>query len=101
MNPQWKKGVLDVVVLAQLAKKDQYGYELCEHIQTQMDVTTASLYVLLKRFVNDGLVTTYLVDGGGGPARKYYSLTVEGKKRCAEIMKQWLQFVSGVNALLK
>ena len=101
MNPQWKKGVLDVVVLAQLAKKDQYGYELCDHIQTQMDVTTASLYVLLKRFVNEGLVTTYLVDGGNGPARKYYSLTEAGKAKTSEMMGQWLQFVSGVNALLK
>lgn len=101
MNPQWKKGVLDVVVLAQLAKQDQYGYELCDHIQTQMDVTTASLYVLLKRFVNEGLVITYLVDGGNGPARKYYKLTETGKAKYKEIMAQWLQFVSSVNALLK
>ena len=100
MNPQWKKGVLDVVVLAQLAKKDQYGYELCEHIQTQMDVTTASLYVLLKRFVNDGLVTTYLVDGGGGPARKYYQLTEKGIQHEAQLRQQWREFVTQVDELI-
>lgn len=101
MNPQWKKGVLEVVVLAQLAKKDQYGYELSETIHDKMDVTTASLYVLLKRLVNDGLVTTYLVDGGNGPARKYYQLTNDGLTKCHALIEQWLTFVQNVNTLLK
>ena len=56
MNTQFKKGILDIVVLYSLRKKDKYGYELCDNISKVLDVTTATLYLLLKRLKQEEYV---------------------------------------------
>lgn len=101
VNPQFKKGVMELCVLAQLTKRDQYGYELTETVSKEMDVATATLYVVLKRLKDEGYVNTYLVESQTGPARKYYSLTETGHVYYEKLYGEWKEFVSAVERILQ
>jgi PadR family transcriptional regulator PadR len=79
---QVRKGLLDMCILRALAGKERYGYEL---VKTLVDVpglglTEGTMYPLLSRLRVQGLVTTRLEESSEGPARKYYTLTAEGRK---------------------
>lgn len=100
MNPQFKKGVMELCVLAQLMKRDQYGYELTETVSKEMEVATATLYVVLKRLKDEDYVSTYLVESQEGPARKYYSLTQTGRAYYEKLYREWQEFVSAVERIL-
>ncbi len=100
MNAQFKKGVLEMCVLSQLAVKDKYGYELTEIISASMSIATGTLYLILKRLKDDGLVETYLVESCDGPARKYYHITEKGRKAENEQKKEWFEFVKEVEKII-
>lgn len=100
MDAQFKKGVLDLVVLASLRDEDRYGYEMTEYISKEMEVTAGTLYLILKRLKDAGYLTTYLVESSGGPARKYYHLTDEGRAYYTGRREEWIQFTGRVAKLL-
>lgn len=100
MNAQFKKGVLELVVLAQLESSDQYGYQLTETISKRMDVATGTLYLILRRLKDEGYFDTYLVETAGGPARKYYKLTDEGRNHYKHMKQGWFDFVTSVGHLI-
>ena len=60
MNIQYKKGVIELCILAILSKKDMYGYELSEYISNQIDISDGTVYPILRKLKADGLVKTYL-----------------------------------------
>lgn len=101
MNAQLKKGVLEMCVLSQLSKRDQYGYELTESISNSMEIATGTLYLILKRLKDDELVETYLVESSDGPARKYYHITEKGKLAEENQKQDWCEFVDAVRRILK
>lgn len=101
MNTQFKKGVLELIVLLSLNKKDMYGYELIDMVSKVVDVNDGTIYPLLKRLTNDKYFDTYLVESTEGPPRKYYKLTTLGKKRMKELEKSWKIFSDSVNKFLK
>ena len=100
MNVQFKKGVLELCVLAIVREKDCYGYELTESISKHVDISEGSIYTLLRRLTNEEYFTTYLVESSEGPSRKYYHLTNKGKDYLTELRGQWYEFSRGVNQLL-
>ena len=53
MNPQFKKGVLELIVLESVRRKDMYGYELVEEVSEVIDVNEGTIYPLLKRLTNE------------------------------------------------
>lgn len=101
MNTQFKKGVLEIIVLEIVDQRDRYGYELITEVSKVVDVEKGTIYPLLKRMTNDKLFTTYLMESNEGPPRKYYKLTALGKERLVEIKSEWEQFSSRVNDFLK
>jgi PadR family transcriptional regulator PadR len=101
MNIQFKKGVLELCVLAELCTKDFYGYELVEEISKHIDISEGTIYPLLRRLKDEKYVTTYLVESNDGPPRKYYSLTEHGKGNAIELIKEWTNFSDGVNQIVK
>lgn len=101
MNPQFKKGVLDLCVLALLEKKDMYGYELVQTISTQIEISEGSVYPLLRRLTKDGFFTTYLKESTEGPPRKYYQITTQGIEELNSLKAEWESFNTGVNTLIQ
>ncbi len=101
MNVQFKKGILEICVLVLLDKKDCYGYELVQKISDKIEISEGSMYPLLRRLTKEGYFTTYFQESSGGPARKYYRLTEQGRDYLHEQMQEWKEFSNAVNQLIK
>lgn len=101
MNAQFKKGVLELCVLALLNKKDTYGYELAERISSRIEIAEGTLYPLLRKLKSDGLCDTYISAESGGPPRKYYTLTDKGRKAEAQLRDEWESFAQSVRQIME
>ena len=101
MDTQFKKGVLELCVFTFLEKKDYYGYELVTEISKNISISEGTIYPLLRRLKVDGFVKTYLRESKEGPPRKYYQITVKGKKQSQKLRKDWNEFNLKVNVLLE
>jgi len=100
LNVQFKKGVLNLCVLALLDRQDMYGYELVQAISNQIEISEGSVYPLLRRLTSEGYFTTYLKESTEGPPRKYYQITDLGRQNLKELRKEWKNFIKGVNELI-
>lgn len=89
MNIQYKKGILDLLVLAMLKKEDQYGYDISDMISEKIEISPGTIYPILRKMKDDGFVTTYLSETSGGPARKYYTITDKGLTHYLNLKKEW------------
>jgi PadR family transcriptional regulator PadR len=101
MNTQFKKGVLELIVLVSVSKKDMYGYELIVEVSKVVDVNDGTIYPLLKRLTNEKYFDTYLVESNEGPSRKYYKITRLGTERMEELTEIWTSFASAVNKFIE
>ena len=101
MNAQFKKGVLELIVLLSVTKRDMYGYELVSEVSRVVDVNEGTIYPLLKRLTNERYVETYLRESTEGPPRKYYHLTAAGILYKDALRKEWQEFSSRVNGFIK
>jgi len=101
VNTQYKKGVLELCVLALLKKCDRYGYEISEYLSGRIDIADGTVYPILRKLKADGLVTTYLSEDSGGPPRKYYSLTQIGRETFESDYIEYLRFARSVENILK
>jgi PadR family transcriptional regulator, regulatory protein PadR len=101
MNIQYKKGVLDLLVLAMLNKRDQYGYDISDAISQTIQIAAGTVYPILRKLKDDGLVTTYLSETSGGPPRKYYKITEDGRKAMKSTRKEWVEFVDSIFEILE
>ena len=99
---QVRKGVLELCILNALAEQERYGYDLVKTLVTVpgLGVTEGTLYPLLSRLRVAGLVSARLEESTQGPARKYYSLTKDGRKIMA-VMNDYLETLNrGTRQLL-
>ena len=101
MNAQFKKGVLELIVLLSVTKRDMYGYELVSEVSRVVDVNEGTIYPLLKRLTNERYFVTYLRESTEGPPRKYYHLTAAGILYKDALRKEWQEFSSRVNGFIK
>lgn len=99
----WLRGVLDLAVLALLARRERYGYELTSALAGAGlgRITGGTLYPLLARLSDDGLVRGRWRAGTKGPGRKYYESTERGRALLAERAPQWRAFAAAVVALVE
>lgn len=101
MNPQFKKGVLEMIVLVAVSRKDMYGYELVAEVSRVVDVNEGTIYPLLKRLTNEHYFETYLRESSEGPPRKYYHLTAAGVLYREKLVNEWHGFWKNVNDFLE
>ena len=86
--------------MALLGLRDRYGYELVHEISERFEISEGSIYPLLRRLLTEGYVTTYLQESDEGPARKYYSLTMQGTTARDELIREWREFSAAVSDLI-
>ena len=97
---QLKKGVLELCVLALLSGADSYAYEIASRLASGIDMGEGTIYPLMRRMQDDGLVETYLVESPAGPPRKYYRLTEAGKASFNSQKSAWTSFSGAVAGIL-
>ena len=101
LNIQFKKGVLELCVLSLLKRQDQYGYEISDYLSKQIEIADGTVYPILRKLKNDGLLDTYLQEESGGPPRKYYSLTEFGLESYKKDRDEYLRFARTVENILE
>lgn len=100
MNVQFKKGVLNLCVLALVDSQDRYGYELVQAISKQIELSEGAVYPLVRKLTAEGYFETYLKESAEGPPRKYYRMTDQGRMYYYQQKEEWEQFVLAVQKLM-
>jgi PadR family transcriptional regulator PadR len=99
---QMRKGVLEYCILSILSKGDKYPSEIIGKMKdSKLIVVEGTLYPLLTRLKNDGLLSYRWEESTSGPPRKYYKLTKVGEQFLKELNKTWEELVSSVNNATK
>ena len=85
------KGVLEGIVLAILSGRSAYGYEITAWLRDQgfSDIAEGTVYALLVRVEQRGLVDVEKVPSSKGPPRKVYSLNAQGREYLEEFWGTW------------
>lgn len=97
IKSQMRKGVLEYCILSTLRKEDAYASSLIVQLkEARMIVVEGTLYPLLTRLKNQGLLSYRWEESPQGPPRKYYSLTDKGKEALAEMDMAWREVVECV-----
>ena len=88
MDIQLKRGLLDVCVLAAIKNEDSYGYKIIKDVKPYIELSESTLYTILKRLENGGLLTVRSAEHDGR-LRKYYHITPLGLGRIHEFQREW------------
>lgn len=99
---QMKKGVLEFCILSVLSEGDHYPSEIIEKMKNaKLIVVEGTLYPMLMRLKNDGLLSYRWEESTSGPPRKYYKLTPIGEQFLKELELTWNELVESVNNTIK
>lgn len=90
LDPQLKRGMLDVCVLSALRRKDSYGYQIVKDLNGCIGISESTLYPILRRLEAGGRLTVYSVEHNGR-LRKFYHLTPTGQKQIDEFLESWAE----------
>lgn len=97
---QMRKGVLEFCILSVLKEKDAYTSEILETLKNaKLLVVEGTIYPLLTRLKNDGLLTYRWEESTSGPPRKYYGLTETGQTFLNELNSTWTELSNAVNLI--
>ncbi len=97
---QMRKGVLEYCILSILAKNDAYASDIINELKdARMIVVEGTMYPLLTRQKNAGLLSYRWEESQQGPPRKYYTLTEKGKEFLGELDKSWEDLITAVNSI--
>ena len=99
---QMRKGVLELCILSILSQGDAYPTEIIDKLkETKLVVVEGTLYPLLTRLKNTGLLTYRWEESTSGPPRKYYKLTEIGEQFLKEVQQSWFEMVDNVNKTIQ
>lgn len=101
----FRRGVLSLVILGLLRKEDMYGYQLVQETEKQSGgrITTkeGSLYPVLYKLVDQGLISDRRVQVGKRMTRVYYHLEPAGEQRLKELLREYEEISRGVYQIVK
>ncbi len=99
---QLKKGLLELCCLNLLSRQEYYGYELARTLSEipGLSVSLGTVYPLLSRLKQEGLVNSTLEESPQGPARRRYALTETGREHLQKMNEHWNEITAHVNILI-
>ena len=98
---QMRKGLLELCILGIIQReKEAYPSDILEQLKaSKLVVLEGTLYPLLTRLKNAGMLTYRWVESNSGPPRKYFSLTDQGIAFYRQLEETWNELAYAVNAL--
>jgi len=97
---QMRKGILEYCILSVLSRNSCYASDIIKELkEAKVIVVEGTLYPLLTRQKNAGLLSYRWEESQQGPPRKYYELTSEGKEYLADLDNSWIELVESVNLI--
>ena len=99
---QMRKGVLEYCILSILSQNDAYASDIIKELkEARMIVVEGTLYPLLTRLKNAGLLGYRWEESTQGPPRKYYTISDNGKDFLKELDESWKELVTAVSTIKK
>ena len=100
VKAQMRKGILEYCILALLSREDSYAPRIISALkEAEMIVVEGTLYPILTRQKNAGLLTYRWEESPQGPPRKYYSLTGKGREYLAALDAAWDELVGQIRLI--
>jgi PadR family transcriptional regulator PadR len=94
---QMRKGILEYCILIVLKNQNAYASDIIKELKSaELIVVEGTLYPLLTRLKNAGLLKYHWEESTQGPPRKYYALTDDGEKFLQEMDKSWTDLTEAV-----
>ncbi len=102
VRAQMRKGLLEYCILSILHKREAYASVIIDELKSVgMIVVEGTLYPLLIRLKNQGLLAYRWEESTQGPPRKYYVLTDQGREQLAQMDTAWNELVESIQTLKK
>ncbi len=96
-----KKGVLELAVLKIISDRERYGYDIIEVLKSvSLATSEGTIYPLLTRLKNEGLILYKWEESDKGPPRKYYTISAKGSELMAELLNEWKKIDTGLIKIL-
>ncbi len=100
VKSQMRKGMLEYCIMLILQKEPAYVTDIINVLQeARLLVVEGTLYPLLTRLKNMGLLSYQWIESNQGPPRKYYALTSEGEEFLADLESGWIEITETINHL--
>jgi PadR family transcriptional regulator, regulatory protein PadR len=97
---QMRKGILEYCILSILSRNSCYASDIIKELkEAKVIVVEGTLYPLLTRQKNAGLLSYRWEESQQGPPRKYYELTSAGKEYLKDLDNSWAELVESVNLI--
>ncbi len=102
-DAQLRRGVVELAVLATLARAEAYGYRIVEQLRELpgLEFTESTVYPVLSRLAADGTLAVRTEPSPSGPPRRYYRLTQEGRRRMVRMAAGWSEMSGSMTRLLE
>lgn len=100
IKSQMRKGMLEYCILEVIHSREVYATEILEELKSaNLLVVEGTLYPLLTRMKNAGLLNYRWQESTSGPPRKYFCITEEGAALLAELEKEWAAITDAVSII--
>lgn len=97
---QMRKGILEYCILSILSREDSYAPRIISELkQAEMIVVEGTLYPILTRQKNQGLLSYRWEESPQGPPRKYYSITDKGREALAQLDASWEELIGQIEVI--
>jgi len=101
IGTQMRKGVLELCTLAIISEKDAYASDIIDTLKkSDLIVVEGTLYPMLTRLKNEGMLSYRWEESTSGPPRKYYQLTDTGKETLDRLKQNWEELTKAVNRII-
>ncbi len=98
IKAQLRKGTLEYCVLSILSRDDAYVWSIIDELKrVEMIVVEGTLYTILSRLKNQGILSYRWEESLQGPPRKYYSLTDQGRTLLEDMDTVWCELVDQIS----
>jgi PadR family transcriptional regulator PadR len=99
---QMRKGVLEMCILSLLSREEMYTSDIIDKLKnSQLVVVEGTLYPLLSRLKNAGLLEYYWQESTAGPPRKYFRITEEGRNFLNDLRLTWAEINDAVSLTIQ
>lgn len=97
-----RKGIIEFCILEIISRGEVYASDMLDELTAaKMIVVEGTLYPLLTRLKNAGLLDYTWVESSAGPPRKYYKLTATGQQFLEQLRQTWIEVVASIEHITK
>lgn len=102
IKSQMRKGILEYCILVIISRKESYATDILDILRkADLLVVEGTVYPLLTRMKNNGLLDYRWEESAGGPPRKYFRLTSEGHRLLEQLDAEWRSISTSIDAIIK